>query len=357
VLIPDRPVNAIAKPGGGGGGGGTKQIIPAGVTRIGGVQSGGTDVGVAVIDTGLDLGHADFKRPTGDSAIAPRCFDAYGGNCMDQNGHGTHIGGIVAAQNNGIDVVGVAPNVTLYAVRVLDSSGSGYDTDIMAGLDWIWNENGGDTGSSLKISVGNMSFGRAGKTDDNPALLMAVQRLTTGGVDGAGKVFAGQRVTLVAAAGNDPRLQINQQVPAAYSEVLAIASTTALNGNNACNRLSGAIAADTASYFTTDGAGVAISAPGEDQENVSRGCLVSSVGILSLKLGGGTVRMSGTSMAAPHAAAAAALIYGQGPTDPNTVRTKLKSCASGAGVAPLKSPTSSYTDDGVREGVVSVSCL
>jgi subtilisin len=357
VLIPDRRVNAIARPPGKGGGGGspTQQTTPAGVKRIGAdkFEHKGSGIGVAIVDTGLDFNHADFKRADGSAVISEDCVDTHGGSCQDQNGHGTHVGGIVAAQDNLIDVVGVAPDVTLHAVRVLDSSGSGYDSDIIAGLDWIWVQNGENNATiPPRISVANMSLGRGGNATDSPPLLAAVQQLT-GTANKSGAVSGGQGVTVVVAAGNDPRLEIHQQVPAAYKEVLAIASTTALEGSNACSRLSSAIPADTASYFTTDGKDVVVSAPGADQENVSRGCMISSVGILSLKLGGGTTRMSGTSMAAPHVAGVAAMMLGNRTTDPNDIRAKIRCGANGIGTAPLDSPTSSYTPDGVREGILS----
>ena len=153
-------------------------------------------------------------------------------------------------------------------------------------------------------------------------------------------------------------------VPASYPEVVAVASTTAIAGSNACRWLSGVIAADTASFFTTDGkglgwdgttgpwlGGVTISAPGEDSESVSRGCLISSTGILSTKLGGGTTRMSGTSMASPHVAGIVARMVQGGLTGTEAIRHALRNTAQAGGSAPLNSPTTIYTDDTDREGV------
>ncbi len=98
------------------------QPSPSGVARIGADATGytGLGIGVGILDTGLDKGHTDLA-----DNIAFECFDAFGGDCSDGNGHGTHVGGTVAAIDNFIDVVGVAPEATLYAVRVLNNSGSG----------------------------------------------------------------------------------------------------------------------------------------------------------------------------------------------------------------------------------------
>jgi hypothetical protein len=120
-------------------------------------------------------------------------------------------------------------------------------------------------------------------------------------------------------------------------------------GTNQCRLLGSPIASDTASYFTSDGLGVVVSAPGEDREDVSRGCLIKSVGILSTRLGGGTTRMSGTSMAAPHVAGIAARHYQQDPGyTPADIRQFLEHDADNVGTAPLNSPTSSYSPDGER---------
>lgn len=351
-ITPDRRIGLIepdaGKPGGGGSSG--VEVVPEGVTRIGAssVNQTGSDVGVAIVDTGLDLGHADLSYN-----IASVTFDGFdaANNCQDRHGHGTHVGGIVAAvEGNGRDVVGVAPNARLYCVRVLDAKGSGSDSVVMAGLESIWLLNGRLSPSMpLTVSVANASLGRPGSIGDNPEMRAVVQKLKT------------QGVSIVVAAGNDPSLEIAQQIPAAYPEVMAVASSTAQNGSSACNRHPEPIGADTASYFTSDGADVAISAPGAAREDISRGCMISSTGILSLKLGGGTTRMSGTSMASPHVAGVVALIqeksyvYDKTSVTPDCVRAKLKNGADRAWVAPLASPVSSYSDDGVKEGILSAA--
>ena len=204
---------------------------------------------------------------------------------------------------------------------------------MIAGLNYV-------AANANRIHVVNMSLGRPVSSDDN-AMHTAIQNVVAKGI------------TVVVAAGNDCGSEISDQVPAGFPEVIAVASTTAKDGTK--NRSGYGIGADTASYFTTDGAGVAISAPGEDQENVSNGYLISSVGILSTRLGGGTTRMSGTSMASPHTAGVAALLYQQagGSLSPSLVRSKLTAGASNPlGAAPKDSPTTCYSFDGVREGVL-----
>ena len=109
----------------------SNQTVPSGVQRIGaaGLAYDGAGVGVAIVDSGIDFAHADL-------VVASQCFTAFTG-CQDDAGHGTHVAGIVAAQDNNIDVLGVAPGVTLYAVKVLNSQGSGTDAEVIAGLNWV----------------------------------------------------------------------------------------------------------------------------------------------------------------------------------------------------------------------------
>ncbi len=345
-VVPDRTVSAIGKPVKGGGDGG--QVVPEGVKRIGAspgaLAYNGTGVGVAVIDTGVDYNHADLQP------LGVQSFSAFGGTAQDNNGHGTHVAGTIAARNNTTDVVGVAPAATIYGVKVLDGSGSGSESGVIAGLNWV------AANAALvtpPIRVVNMSLGREGTLNDNPTQRAAIQNLVANGI------------AVIVAAGNDALLEVSQQVPSTYPEVISIASTTAKAGTNSYSGFSGVIGADTASYFTTDGAfdsitgiGVSISAPGETQENISRTGFLQSVGILSTKLGGGTTSMSGTSMACPHAAGVAALVWqkalvlGQTLT-PEQIRSRFRNGAVSIGSAPLNSPTTSYTFDGVREGVLS----
>ena len=340
-VIPDRAVYAFQGKGKPGGGGGTPtQVTPAGVQRVGAATatSNGSGVGVAIVDTGIDFNHADLS-------VAPQHYPASPGSCQDDHGHGTHAAGTVAALNNTIDVVGVAPAAKLYCVKVLDASGSGSDSEIIAGLDWI-KQNALNVNPPIRVV--NMSLGRDGSLDDNPLLRQAVLALYS------------NNIVVVVAAGNDQMKQVSQMVPATYPEVLAVASTTAMAGSNKCRFLGQGIPADTASFFTTDGAfndatriGVTISAPGEDQEDVSNGCFISSVGILSTKLGGGTMRMSGTSMASPHVAGVVARILQVNVTDTvEIVRGKIRGGATLVGTVPRDSSASGYTFDQQREGIV-----
>lgn len=331
-IIPDRPVQAFS------------QTTPEGVTRVKaapGVSAWtGSGIGVAIVDTGIDLVHLDLQ-----GGLAGASFTAFGTSCQDGNGHGTHVAGIVAARDNVSDVVGVAPNSTLYCVRVLDAAGSGTDATVMAGLDWVY-QHRIQAPLNPNIRVVNMSLGRTGTLNDNPALRASVQTLYNNGI------------AVVVAAGNDASKEVSQMVPAGYPEVLAVASTSAVDGSNAgCKFFTSTIKADTASYFTTDGKlntqniGVTISAPGEDKENVAKSCFASSVGILSLKLGGGTTRMSGTSMASPHVAGIVARLMQTGLTNVETIRSTIRSNADRVGTAPVNSPTGGYSFDGEREGI------
>ena len=148
------------------------QPSPSGVARIDapGAWNLGFDgygIGVAIVDTGLDFGHADLAVNIATVSTGDYCFDAFNGDCGDANGHGTHVGGIVAAIDDEFDVVGVAPQATLYAVRVLDAAGSGTDSTVIAGLEWVLDH-------ADVIDVVNMSLGRSSSNNGDGPMETAV---------------------------------------------------------------------------------------------------------------------------------------------------------------------------------------
>jgi subtilisin family serine protease len=184
MSIADKPDGPGAQGKPGGGGDAPSQVVPPNITRVrGSASQTGSGVGVAIVDTGVG--------PQSDLTIAAAFFDAFGGDGSDGNGHGTHVAGIATAKNNTVDVVGVAPDATVYSVRVLDSSGSGSDSSVIAGLDWI-----AANASALGIRVANASLGRAaaGAAADAP-VCNAVQAVVNA------------NVTFTAAAGNDPNIE------------------------------------------------------------------------------------------------------------------------------------------------------
>ena len=322
--------------------------VPAGVERVGArsiaSEFTGAGIGVAVLDTGLDFHHIDLLCAT-DS------FSAFGTSAQDDNGHGTHVAGIIAALGTNGDVVGVAPRATLYAVKVLDAKANGYDSDIIAGLNWVR-----DVGVFCKppVRVVNLSLGRRASRNDR-IMESAIQSLVEVGV------------TVVVAAGNEGMREVKDMAPSGFPEVIAVASTTAREGSS--QGPFGDIAADTASFFSTSGAmersgrGIAISAPGEEAEDVD-GFRVESLGILSTRLGGGTTRMAGTSMAAPHVSGAVALLYEKAQRmalNLSPIDAKLAIMnGDRINTAPLDAVTTrgysleSYHFDGEREGILSV---
>jgi subtilisin len=346
-LYPDRRVQAFAPGGGhhggGGGGGGSPsgQIVPSGIARIGAdtvwSQSTGAGIRVAIVDTGLDFDQTDLNP-------APGCFFPSASqvgitSCQDDNGHGTHVAGIVAAMNNDQDVVGVAPDATPVAVKVLNQNGSGLDSEVVAGLQWVLDQ--GD------IDVVNMSLGaNLNELDPTPA---SCDDTVYGSVI---PQLIGAGIVVVAAAGNDPQEVVAHMMPAGCTGVIAVASATAQDGSNDCMFYRGALTRDTASYFTTDGEGITISAPGERSEDWKRGCTGKLNGIVSLNLGGGTTEKAGTSMAAPHVAGVAALLLEVSPLlTPAQIACRITTGAQLVSQAPYDHPISG--SDGIREGILS----
>ena len=250
VLLVERdgPVSFVRpivekRPGGGGGG---TQTTPWGITRVGGAGNG-TGKTAWIIDSGIDLDHPDLNT-------SRNCHVAFTGQTADdQNGHGTHVAGTIAAIDNGIGVVGVAANAYVCAVRVLGPNGSGSWEGVINGVNHVA-ANGGNG------DVANMSLGASGS-------YATLERAVT---DAAGK-----GIKFVLAAGNDGQ-HAGNFTPAR------------VNGANIYTISAIASSSCMPSWSNYGNPPVDYAAPG--------------VSILSTYKGGGTSTLSGTSMAAPHVA-------------------------------------------------------
>lgn len=162
VTIDQRGKKPPKDGGGDDGGSGPAQTTPWGITRVNGGGAG--DFATAwVIDSGIDIDHPDLNVDT------TRSFYSVGRNADDQNGHGTHVAGTIAALDNDIGVIGVAPGAKVVSVRVLDRRGSGSISGVIAGVDHV-----GANGSSGDVA--NMSLGGGVSTALDDAVIAASQR-------------------------------------------------------------------------------------------------------------------------------------------------------------------------------------
>jgi subtilisin len=260
----------------------------------------GAGVRVAVVDTGLNYDHADLSANidrnfsvacTGGTDTAPLTLGTcQGGGTLgkDDEGHGTMVGGIIAAAKNNTEIVGVAPDAQLISVKVLDSTGYGTLGDIIAGLDHVM----GLSGSSF-VNVVNMSLAATCsvcvENSTDPAVFAFQQAVESVVANGT---------TVVVAASNDG-LDASTSVPAAFDAAItvsAMADTDGQPGGNGPSLLFiglGRQKDDSFAKFSNYGADIDVIAPG--------------VSVTSLALGGGETSGSGTSFASPYAAGVAAL--------------------------------------------------
>ncbi len=288
-IEPDIMLHATGKPPWAGGGGGDTeqpaQVIEWGVDRIDAEltwhTAAGYGVSVAIIDTGIDKDHPDLiDNLMGGVNFVPKRGRIDPNTWDDDNGHGTHVAGIVGAVDNDGGVVGVAPEVSLYGVKALNRRGSGYLSDIIAGIEWAVNND---------IQVINMSLGTDTYTSTLKAACDAAYALG---------------VTLVAAAGNDGDIYSDSDVdyPAAYASVIAVAAINI---------------ADERASWSSDGPEVELAAPG--------------VNIRSTWKKGEYNTISGTSMASPHVAGVAALALSNEALTPGELRYRLQNTADDLG--------------------------
>ncbi|MFC5403889.1 S8 family peptidase [Cohnella soli] len=212
----------------------------------------GAGVKIGILDTGIARS-PDLRIAGGVNTIGGKSF-------ADDNGHGTHVAGITAATGRQ-RIYGVAPKGSLYAVKVLDASGSGFISDIVEGIEWCM---------ARGIRIMNMSFGMAGDSDILKAAIVKARK---------------RGAVMVASAGNSGTEFKRIDSPARYPQTIAVAATTRANRP---------------AFFSSRGKGIDIAAPG--------------VNILSTWPGGTYRRESGTSMSAPHVTGAAALLRAICPT-------------------------------------------
>jgi subtilisin family serine protease/sugar lactone lactonase YvrE len=270
------------------------QTVPTGVSRtfatenkaldIDGVDDVRVNADVAVIDTGIDYTHPDLNVVSRVNCIPAN--EEEKASCVtnsgtDGDGHGTHVAGTIGAIDNGFGVVGVAPGVRLWAVRVLNNNGEGYDSWIIAGVDWV-------TAHASEIEVANMSLGGEGQL---PTLETALDASLNAGV------------VYTVAAGNE-ETNAEWQHPANDPDVITVSALSDTDGK------AGGIGAETCGWGSDDtlarfsnwGSRVDIAAPGS--------CIYSTWKEGAYEFD------SGTSMASPHVAGAAAILASK--SNPNS---------------------------------------
>jgi len=246
-----------------------EDAVPWGAARIGvktaHQQNKGKGVRVAVLDTGIDLDHPDLAV-AGNVTFISGTSDG-----DDDNGHGTLVAGIIASLDNNLAWIGVAPEVELYAVKVLNHEGKGALSSIVSGIRWAIKND---------MQVINMSFG---DPNDMPSsVIKALEEACDSGI------------VIVTGAGNGGNIEgegDNIWAPARYESVIAVGAVNKEDGR--CRS----------------------SSTGESLELVAPG-----INIPSTAMGGGYSYLTGTSAAAPHVTGVVALLIASGMADNEEIR-------------------------------------
>jgi subtilisin len=266
------------------------QTLPKGVNRVDGDLSftrsgngeGTINADIAILDSGIHTSHSDLN------VYHQKTFVSGTSTANDDNGHGSHVAGIAAAKDNSIGAVGIAPGAKLWAIKVLDKNGSGALSTVIKGIDYI-------RGYSNEIEVANLSLGCECKSS---AFDTAINNAVNAGI------------TFVVAAGNVGK-DASTFSPANNPNVIAVSAIGDSDGKcGGTGPGTGYGQDDGLASFSNYGSVVDIAAPGTK--------------IYSTYKGNSYATMSGTSMASPHVAGAAALYESKYPgASPSEVRNVL----------------------------------